>query len=63
MTPVERRKLAIINGSRRKRIAKGSGTSVQEVNKLLKNYAQVMKMMKKFNKGGMRGLGRGMLPF
>ena len=63
MTPVERRKYAIINGSRRKRIAKGSGTSVQDVNKLLKNYAQVMKMMKKFNKGGMRALGRGMLPF
>ena len=63
MTPVERQKHAIINGSRRKRIAKGSGTSVQEVNKLLKNYTQVMKMMKKFNKGGMRGLGRGMLPF
>ena len=63
MTPGERRKHAIINGSRRKRIAKGSGTSVQEVNKLLKNYAQVMKMMKKLNKGGMRGLGRGMLPF
>jgi len=63
MTPVERRKHAIINGSRRKRIAKGSGTSIQEVNKLLKNYAQVMKMMKKFNKGGMRGLSRGMLPF
>jgi len=63
MTPGERRKYAIINGSRRKRIAKGSGTSIQEVNKLLKNYAQVMKMMKKLNKGGMRGLGRGMLPF
>ncbi len=63
MTPVERRKFAIINGSRRKRIAKGSGTSIQEVNKLLKNYSQVMKMMKKFNKGGMRGLSRGMLPF
>jgi len=63
MTPGERQKHGIINGSRRKRIAKGSGTSVQEVNKLLKNYAQVMKMMKKLNKGGMRGLGRGMLPF
>lgn len=63
MTPVERRKFGIINGSRRKRIAKGSGTSIQEVNKLLKNYSQVMKMMKKFNKGGMRGLSRGMLPF
>lgn len=62
MTPEERRKHAIINGSRRKRIALGSGTSVQDVNKLLKNYTQVMKMMKKFNQGGMRSL-RGMLPF
>jgi signal recognition particle subunit SRP54 len=63
MTPQERRRHSIINGSRRKRIAKGSGTSVQDVNQLLKNYTQVMKMMRKFNKGGMRGLGRGMLPF
>jgi signal recognition particle subunit SRP54 len=63
MTPQERRQHAIINGSRRKRIAAGSGTRVQDVNRLLKNYAQVMKMMKKFNKGGMRGMGRGMLPF
>jgi signal recognition particle subunit SRP54 len=63
MTPGERRKHTIINGSRRKRIARGSGTKVQDVNKLLKNYAQVMKMMKKMNKGGMRGMGRGMLPF
>ena len=63
MTPFERRKYNIINGSRRKRIALGSGTSVQDVNKLLKNYAQVMKMVKKINKGGMRGLSRGMLPF
>lgn len=63
MTPQERRHHNIINGSRRKRIARGSGTKVQDVNQLLKNYTQVMKMMKKFNKGGMRGLGRGMLPF
>lgn len=63
MTPTERRQYNIINGSRRKRIAKGSGTKVQDVNRLLKNYAQVMKMMKKFNKGGLRGMGRGMLPF
>lgn len=63
MTPDERQRHSIINGSRRKRIAKGSGTSVQDVNRLLKNYTQVMKMMKKFNQGGMRGLGRGMLPF
>jgi signal recognition particle subunit SRP54 len=63
MTLEERRKHAIINGSRRKRIARGSGTKVQDVNKLLKNYTQVMKMMKKLNKGGMRGFNRGMLPF
>ena len=63
MTPQERSKFTIINGSRRKRIAAGSGTRVQDVNRLLKNYAQVMKMMKKINKSGMRGLGRGMLPF
>ncbi len=63
MTPQERRHHNIINGSRRKRIAKGSGNSVQDVNRLMKNYAQVLKMLKKINKGGMRGLGRGMLPF
>jgi signal recognition particle subunit SRP54 len=63
MTRKERQNHAIINGSRRKRIAKGSGTRVQDVNSLLKNYTQVMKMMKKMNKSGMRGLGRGMLPF
>ena len=62
MTPGERRKHTIINGSRRRRIARGSGTNDQDVNKLLKNYSQVMKMMKKINKGGMRGMGRGMLP-
>jgi signal recognition particle subunit SRP54 len=63
MTPAERYKHTIINGSRRRRIAKGSGTRIQEVNALLKNYGQVMKMMKKMNKGGMRALGRGMMPF
>lgn len=63
MTPAERRNHSILNGSRRKRIARGSGTSVQDVNKLLKNYTQVLKMMKKINKGGMRGLPRNMMPF
>ena len=63
MTYPERQNYTIINGSRRRRIAKGSGTSVQNVNRLLKNYAQVMKMMKRLNKGGMRGLGRMPLPF
>jgi signal recognition particle subunit SRP54 len=63
MTPQERRQHTLIKGSRRKRIAKGSGTSVQDINKLLKNYAQVVKMIQQINKGGMRGIGRGMLPF
>lgn len=63
MTPKERRNHAIINGNRRKRIAKGSGTNVQTVNRLLKNYTQALKMMKKIHKGGLSKIGRGMLPF
>ncbi|MCK5507466.1 MAG: signal recognition particle protein [Desulfobacterales bacterium] len=63
MTPQERRQHTIINGKRRKRIAKGSGTRIQDINKLLKSYTQIMKMMKKINKGGMSGLSKGMLPF
>ena len=63
MTLGERRNHGIINASRRKRIANGSGTSVQEVNQLLKNYVQVQKMIKKLNKGGLRSMGRGPLPF
>ncbi len=52
MTAGERKNYKIINGSRRKRIAKGSGTTVQDINKLLKNYAQVMKMFRQMNKSG-----------
>ncbi|MDJ0816775.1 MAG: signal recognition particle protein [Desulfobacterales bacterium] len=63
MTPRERQQHTIINGSRRRRIAKGSGTRVQDVNRLLKNYSQMLKMLKKMNKGGMRGMPQGMLPF
>ena len=63
MTPLERHKHGIINGSRRKRIAGGSGTTVQDVNQLLKNYDHVMKMMKKINKGGLKKFGRGFSPF
>jgi signal recognition particle subunit SRP54 len=62
MTPKERRQHSIINGSRRRRIAKGSGTTVQDVNRLLKNYSQALKMLKKMNKSGMRGLGNMMPP-
>jgi len=63
MTPRERQQHTIINGSRRRRIAAGSGTRVQDVNRLLKNYTQMLKMLKKINKGGMRGMPQGMLPF
>jgi signal recognition particle subunit SRP54 len=57
MTPEERRKQHIINGSRRKRIARGSGTSVEEVNRLLKQFVQMQKMLKSL--GGMAGLSGG----
>jgi signal recognition particle subunit SRP54 len=53
MTPRERANHMIVNGSRRRRIAKGSGTTVQEVNQLLKQYAQARKMMKRFSGGFM----------
>ncbi len=58
MTPKERSNHMIINGQRRKRIAKGSGTSVQEVNTLLKQYAQMRKMMKSLTGGGGGMLGK-----
>jgi signal recognition particle subunit SRP54 len=57
MTPEERRKQHIINGSRRKRIARGSGTSVEEVNRLLKQFVQMQKMLKQL--GGIAGLAGG----
>ena len=53
MTPKERRNHEIISGARRKRIAKGSGTEVQDVNNLLRQYAQMAKMFKQMGKGGM----------
>jgi signal recognition particle subunit SRP54 len=56
MTPKERRNHQVINGSRRKRIARGSGTSVEEVNRLLKQFVQMKKMLKQL--GGMAGLGK-----
>ena len=58
MTKEERTKPKILNGSRRKRIARGSGNSIQEVNRLIKQYGEMQKMMKKFNsKGGKKLLG------
>ena len=65
MTIKERRSPAIIKGSRKRRIAAGSGTQVQDVNRLLKQFEQMQRMMKKMSKGGlgklMKGLG-GKLP-
>ncbi len=60
MTPRERRNPALLNGSRRARIARGSGTTPADVNRLLKSYQQMEKMMAKFGKGGMKGMMRGM---
>jgi len=56
MTPLERVKTKIIGASRKKRIAAGSGTSVQEVNKLLKQHQQMAQMMKRMSKGGKKGV-------
>ncbi|MBN2331837.1 MAG: signal recognition particle protein [Deltaproteobacteria bacterium] len=56
MTAKERQDYRLINGSRRKRIAAGSGTTVQDINRLLKNYLEMKKMMKTFNKMGPKGL-------
>ena len=63
MTPAERADVSIVNGSRRKRIAMGSGTRVQEVNKVLKQFAEMRKMMKKMKKLQGKGLSRFRLPF
>ena len=76
MTPAERANHGIINGSRRLRIAKGSGTTVQEINQLLKRFTEAQKMMKQLQKlgpknlmkglgglPGMGGIGKGMFPF
>jgi len=54
MTPKERRKPDILNGSRKRRIAAGSGTQIQDLNRLLKQFKQMQKMMKKMKKGGMK---------
>jgi signal recognition particle subunit SRP54 len=60
MTKKERRNPAVLNGSRRARIAKGAGTTPAEVNKLLKQYDQMEGMMRKLSQGGMKGMLRGM---
>ena len=58
MTPGERRDPDVLNGSRRRRIATGSGTDVQDVNKLVKQYREMKKLMKTMQKTGGRGLSR-----
>lgn len=69
MTKEERQNPSIINGSRRKRIAKGSGTTVQQVNRLLKDFENMKKMFKsmtemtKFGKRGKKGFGKFRMPF
>lgn len=67
MTPRERKNYKVIDGSRRRRIAQGSGTSVPEVNRFLKQFAQAKKMMSQFGKMGSKGFSRsnfmGMKPF
>jgi signal recognition particle subunit SRP54 len=60
MTPRERRKPDLIDGSRKRRIAAGAGVQVQDVNRLLKQMLQMQKVMKQFSKGGMRGMLRGL---
>ncbi len=60
MTPQERRRPDIIKGSRKRRIAQGSGTQIQDVNRLLKQFGQMQKMMKKMSKGGMGKMMRGL---
>jgi signal recognition particle subunit SRP54 len=60
MTPQERRFPDVIRGSRKKRIAAGSGTQIQDINRMLKQFSQMQRMMKKFGKGGMKGMMRKM---
>ncbi len=60
MTPLERRKPELISGSRKRRITQGSGTQVQDLNRLLKQHKQMQKMMKKMKGGGMEKMMRGM---
>ena len=60
MTKKERRHPNLLNGSRKVRVAKGSGTQPQDVNRLRKQFQQMEKMMSKLSAGGMKGMMRGM---
>lgn len=63
MTPEERRRPELLNGSRRLRIAKGSGNTIQDVNRFLKQFEAMQKMFKTMSKGGMKGMPRMPMPF
>ena len=63
MTPYERQNPQMIDGSRKKRIAQGSGNSVQDVNNLLKQFLAMKKMMKNMGKFKLKGIPKGSLPF
>ena len=62
MTKAEKQNTKLLNASRRQRIAKGSGTTVQDINKFINSYEMTQKMMKKMqnNKGGMRNMLKGL---
>ncbi|MEE2833194.1 MAG: signal recognition particle protein [Candidatus Latescibacterota bacterium] len=60
MTVAERQRPQILNGSRRRRIARGSGTSIQDVNRLVKQFGTMQKMMRQMSRPGRRGRGQGM---
>jgi signal recognition particle subunit SRP54 len=61
MTPIERRDPTVLNGSRRRRIAAGSGTSLPEVNRLVKQFGEMQKLMKQLSGGGRRGALGGLI--
>ncbi len=63
MTPEERRNPSVLNGSRRKRIAKGSGNTIQDVNKLVKQFGEMQKMVKKLGKMGPKAFSGMKFPF
>jgi signal recognition particle subunit SRP54 len=63
MTLQERHEPDVLNGSRRARIARGSGTSVQDINRFMKEFAEMRKMMKMFSKGGAGAMGKIMSKF
>jgi len=60
MTPRERRNPDMLNGSRKRRICQGSGTQIQDLNRLMKQHKQMQKMMKKMKGGGMANMMRGL---